>query len=351
MLRRKCSLILAVALLAAALLAAPASADSDYYSARTPLNGASQAKRANIDLAVQAITGTYIPYGGSFSFNATVGPRTAERGFRESPNGRGAMVTGGGVAQAATTLYLALQNVRGEIEFGPVQTYGSRFADSYVDDGFQAVITDYNTGTDLSFTNYAGPMSIEMWASDTYVYCSITVGADATADTGSWFTAPEAPPAAPGAPARQLIASAAIDCGDEDNVLHNIQLASDSLNDTTLQSGDTLSFNDIVGPRFKKYGYKRGTNGRGARIVGGGVAQVASVMWLAVKDLDDVAIVEKSTYGKRYNQHYVSSSSDAILTDYDSGRDFSFRYTGAGSITVYLRLDGHRLTCEIYRNE
>lgn len=348
MLRRILSLMLAFALLAA--LAATASAGSDYYSARTPLNGASQAKRNNINLAVQAITGVYIPYGGSFSFNETVGPRTTERGFMESPNGRGAMVTGGGVAQAATTLYLALLNVRGDIAFGPIQTYGDRFADNYVEDGSQAVITDYNTGTDLSFTNYTDAMSIEMWVSDGYVYCSITVGTDAIADTDSWFTGPAAP-AAPAAPARRLIASATIHCGDEENVLHNIQLASDSLNDTTLQSGDTLSFNDIVGPRFKKYGYKRGTNGRGARIVGGGVAQVASVMWLAVKDMDDVSIVEKSTYGKRYNQHYVASSSDAILTDYDSGRDFSFRYTGAGSITVYLSLDGQDLTCEIYRNE
>ena len=352
MLRRKIAWILAVALLATGTLMVPAAFASDYYSARTPLTDASRARRNNIELAAQAITGTYIPYGGRFSFNAAVGARTSERGFLESPNGRGAVVTGGGVAQVATTLYLALLNVRGDIEFGPIETYGSRFSDSYVSDGSQAIITDYNTGTDLSFTNYVDAMAIDMWVSDSYVYCSITVGSDAVADTDNWFTAPAAPsaPSAPSAPARQLIASASIDCGGEENVLHNIRLAADSLNDTTLQSGDTLSFNDAVGPRLKKYGYKRGTNGRGARVVGGGVAQVASALWLAVKDMDAIAIVEKSTYGKRYNQHYVSSSSDAILTDYSSGRDFSFRYTGGGSITIYTSLDGSTLSCEIYEN-
>ena len=67
------------------------------------------------------------------------------QGYVAAENARGVSVTGGGVAQVATTLYLALLNVRGDIEFGPIQTYGDRFADSYVDDGSQSIITDYST--------------------------------------------------------------------------------------------------------------------------------------------------------------------------------------------------------------
>ena len=92
------------------------------------------------------------------------------------------------------------------------------------------------------------------------------------------------------------------------------------------------------------------TNGRGVKVVGGGVAQVASVIWLAVKDMDDISIMEKSTYGKRYTENYVSSSSDAILTDYNAGTDFSFRYTGKESITIYTWLEGKTLNCEIMEN-
>lgn len=357
MLRQKIALILSLCLLVTGTLLAPVASASDYYSARTPLSG-SQAKHNNIDLAVQAITGTTVPYGGTFSFNQTVGARTEARGYQSAPNGRGVVVTGGGVAQVATTLYLTLLKLRGTVEFGTIQTYGANFVDNYVSDSSQAIVTDYNADIDLSFTNYTADMTIEMWASADYVYCSITVGGDAAPSTGggagtggadSWF-AFTSPTAAPSLPTRQLIATANLYCGDEDNVINNVQLAADSMTDSTLNSGDTFSFNDVVGPRLKKYGYKRATNGRGARIVGGGVAQVATVVWLAVKNMNDIAIVEKSTYGSRYTQNYVESSSDAILTDYDSGRDFSFKYTGAGSITVYTYLDGHRLYCDIYRN-
>ena len=106
----------------------------------------------------------------------------------------------------------------------------------------------------------------------------------------------------------------------------------------------------MVGPREERYGYETAINGRGVKVVGGGVAQVASVVWLAIEDLDDVSIVEKSTYGKRYNQDYVESSADAILTDYNAGTDFAFRYVGDDSITLYTYLDGDTLHCDVYAN-
>ena len=341
MLKRFTAAALILCLLLAGLGTLTYASASEYYSDRTPLSGSGQAKRSNVSLAVEAVNGVTIPYGGRFSFNETVGARTQSRGYQTAPNGRGASVTGGGVAQVATTLYLALQEVRGRIDF--------------------------------SFTNYADAMTIEMWANDSYVYCSITVGADAgngnsgadffaafpsataapganTDMGGQWFIAPAAPSAATAAPTRALVASASLNCGGEENVLHNVELAADCVSDTTLQTGDVFSFNEVVGPRTKSYGFKRATNGRGKKVTGGGVAQVASALWLAVKDMDDISIVEKSTYGKKYNQHYVASSSDAILTDYSSGRDFSFKYTGGGSLTFYTYVSDGWLYCDVYRN-
>lgn len=353
MLRRTVAVILTLALLAFA----PAALASDYYSARTPLTGSGSAKLHNLALAVEAIDGTVIPCGGRFSFNTVVGPRTQDRGYETAPNGRGAMVTGGGVAQAASTLYLALLDVRGDVRVDPVHTYGSRFVDRYVDDDDYAVVTDYDAGIDLSFANYADAMTIEMWMNDSYVYCSITVGAEAaaTADPGGgWFV--ELPDPAEltksptQAPARQRIASSSLYCGSDADVLHNVSLAADSVSDTALTSGDTFSFNDVVGPREKSYGFVRAVNGRGKQVTGGGVAQVASALWLAIKDRADFAIVEKSTYGSKYNQKYVDSSADAILTDYSSGRDFSFRYTGSGTVTIYTAVTDGTLYCDIYRD-
>lgn len=128
----------------------------------------------------------------------------------------------------------------------------------------------------------------------------------------------------------------------------NIRQAVWSIGSVSLASGETFSFNDAVGPRTAEYGYEVAVNGRGARVRGGGVAQVASAVWLAAKNLDDVSIVEKSTYGKRYNQNYVASSSDAIVTDYSAGTDFSFCYTGSSTLEIYTWYEDGALYCQIF---
>ncbi len=343
MMKRIIALVAALALLAAG-------AAAERYTAQTPLSGAGSAKLHNIALAVEAINGASIPYGGRFSFNETVGPRTVGRGYETAPNGRGAPVTGGGVAQAASTLYLALLSAGDGVVIDPVKTYGSRFTDHYVSDPDMAVVTDYDAGIDLAFTNRSDTMTVSMWMDEDYVYCALSTGAENSGGATGWFTETPFAPAGTVAPARQLVASSSLDCGGDADVLNNVQLAADSVNDTALNAGDTFSFNDVVGPREKRYGYCRAVNGRGARVMGGGVAQVASALWLAIKDSPDFAVVEKSTYGKKYNQDYVSSSADAILTDYESGRDFSFRYTGTGSVTIYTHVTDGRLYCDIYRN-
>lgn len=348
MMRKMLSALLVLSVLFTGLVMVPTASAQEYVSARTTLSGSSSAKIDNIRLAVEAVNGVYLSYGDTFSFNDTVGPRTESYGYQAAANGRGARVTGGGVSQVATTLYLALLDVGDGIEYVDLDTYGSRFADNYVSDGNLAVITDYSAGTDFSFVNYADDMYIEMWTSDSYVYCSITLGGaseDSALDSGwsgNWGNAFGA--------TGQIISSASLYCGDEQGVLTNVDIAASCIYDTTLNSDDVFSFNDIVGPRTEKYGYVSATNGRGVKVTGGGVAQVASAIWLAVKDVDDIAIVEKNTYGSKYNQDYVSNSSDAILTDYKAGTDFSFRYAGSGTITIYTWLDGQTLYCQIQRN-
>ena len=68
-------------------------------------------RRHNLSLAATLISGSVIGAGESFSFNGTVGARTAERGFREANivvNGEFIKGIGGGVCQVSTTLYNAV---------------------------------------------------------------------------------------------------------------------------------------------------------------------------------------------------------------------------------------------------
>jgi vancomycin resistance protein YoaR len=314
--------------LMAGVLAAPAMADTD-VSANTSLDSASSAQLNNIQLAVDALDGAYVPYGGTFSFNDVVGDRTSQRGYKTAVNGRGVKAMGGGVAQVASTLYLALEQLDG-IKYVEKKTYGGKFAGDYVFSGDEAIITDSSEGIDFVFKNNYDDFYINIWTTDTTIECTLS----SYNDSGYGDS----------------VGSSTIYLDGSSALIHNIELAAGSVYDTVLESGDTFSFNAVVGPRTAAYGYKSAVNGRGAKVVGGGVAQVASAIWLAIKDLDNVTIDEISTYGSRYNQSYVDDEDDAILTDYSAGTDFAFTYDGDGELSIYTEVSGDTLTCEIYEN-
>lgn len=76
----------------------------------TPYNAKKVDRTHNLRLAVQAINKTVIMPGEIFSTDQTIGPRIAERGFREAPifqDGEVTPATGGGICQIATTIYNA----------------------------------------------------------------------------------------------------------------------------------------------------------------------------------------------------------------------------------------------------
>ena len=287
-----------------------------------------------------------MPSGGYFSFNDAVGPRTESRGYQTAVNGRGSKVRGGGVAQVATTLYMALMQMGGDIQYNAKTVYGDRFAMDYVSDGSLAIVTDYSAGTDFAFTNYGPDMIINCYIAGDTLFCDLDVGYgnDYSYDYDYGYDHYEPMYGDRG----ELLSSVAFMLSGSDGLKNNVSLAAEKINGTVLYPGETFSFNAIVGPRTESYGYVSAVNGRGVNVVGGGVAQVASILWLAVKDVDDIIVTEKSTYGNRYNQSYVYSSSDAIVTDYKAGTDFAFKYIGSGQLGVYVYIENGNLCCDLY---
>lgn len=70
-----------------------------------------EARKHNVALAAKALDGALVASGEEFSFNARVGERSAERGYREAKiivGGKFAEGVGGGVCQVSTTLYNAV---------------------------------------------------------------------------------------------------------------------------------------------------------------------------------------------------------------------------------------------------
>ena len=54
--------------------------------------------------------------------------------------------------------------------------------------------------------------------------------------------------------------------------LNNIRLVAESVNGLILEPGEYFSFNQLVGPRTREQGFETALNGRGVKVVGGGVA-------------------------------------------------------------------------------
>ncbi|MEA4966175.1 MAG: VanW family protein [Oscillospiraceae bacterium] len=79
-----------------------------YATYQTDCSTSSNNRKTNLILACQAINGTALTPGSTFSFNQVVGQRTAAKGYRLAPYyGAGSVTYGGGVCQVATTAFNA----------------------------------------------------------------------------------------------------------------------------------------------------------------------------------------------------------------------------------------------------
>ncbi len=120
-------------------------------SSYTTFFNAGQTSRVhNIQTLASTLDGNIVAPNETFSFNGTIGPRTAEKGYREAPaiiNGELVPSIGGGVCQVATTLF----NV---IFFGGyevVERHNHSFFISHYPTGRDATVSW--DGPDLKFKN------------------------------------------------------------------------------------------------------------------------------------------------------------------------------------------------------
>lgn len=107
-------------------------------------------RTTNIKLATQKINGIVLLPGETFSYNATVGRRTAEAGFKAAGAYSGGKVVqeiGGGICQVSTTLYNAVLYANLEI----VERHNHCFESSYVAASRDATVSW--GGPDFKFKN------------------------------------------------------------------------------------------------------------------------------------------------------------------------------------------------------
>ena len=137
----------------------------------TTYSASSEERKSNIALAVKALDNTLLSSGDEFSFNRTVGARTAERGYKTAKiivNGEFVDGVGGGVCQVSTTLYNAVLLAGLDI----IEYHPHSLPVSYVAPSFDAMV---NSGwADLRFINRThNPVIIRAFADGTILQVEI----------------------------------------------------------------------------------------------------------------------------------------------------------------------------------
>lgn len=133
------------------------------------------------------------------------------------------------------------------------------------------------------------------------------------------------------------------------NRINNIRLAIEKINEITIDKGAEFSFNNIVGERSKKRGFKEApiiNEGKHDNGVGGGVCQVSSTLYMAAKNAG-LWIKERHSHTKPVP--YANKNNDATVVY--GVKDFRFVNIYEYPITLYLWLENDVLYAKIVSNE
>lgn len=126
----------------------------------------------------------------------------------------------------------------------------------------------------------------------------------------------------------------------------NIRLATEAIDGTVLQPGETFSLNGVVGRRTAAKGYQTAIifqNGKQVEGLGGGVCQVSSTVYGAVL-YADLQVTERSSH--QFQVSYTSVSQDAAV--YYGSQDFQFVNDTDNPIKIAASASNGSLTVTIY---
>jgi len=127
---------------------------------------------------------------------------------------------------------------------------------------------------------------------------------------------------------------------------HNIGLAVSRIDGTIIKPGEVFSYNDTVGPRKKKNGFKDAliyVKGKIIAGTGGGVCQVSSTVYNAAL-LANLQIVERSHHSMPVP--YLPLGRDATVAY--GLLDLKFRNTASAPVYVAAKMVANRLTIQVY---
>ena len=122
----------------------------------------------------------------------------------------------------------------------------------------------------------------------------------------------------------------------------NIKVAAQKINGKLLKPGEVFSFNNVVGPRTKKNGFKEAieiVNNEFVTGVGGGVCQVSSTLYNSVL-FTGLKIIDRKNHSRPVN--YVPLGRGATV--YYGLIDFKFKNNFSNPIMIMAKVVDNQLT-------
>ena len=128
--------------------------------------------------------------------------------------------------------------------------------------------------------------------------------------------------------------------------ISNVKLAAKAISGKAIESGETFSFNETVGERSEKRGYKTAKIIKGGRFedgLGGGVCQVSTTLYNAAL-LSGLKVTESHPHSLAVS--YVENSFDAMVSF--GSADLKFANDTGGKIFIAAYVDSRSLTFVIF---
>ena len=136
----------------------------------------------------------------------------------------------------------------------------------------------------------------------------------------------------------------------DSNRQNNLSIACSTLNDTTVNNGDTFSFTSTVGKATTGKGYKKADvfkNGDVIKALGGGLCQVSTTLYNAVDKIDGIKVTER--HGHSNSVPYIKSGRDAAVS-YGT-YDFKFINNTGNTLKIKASNTKNDMTITIFKIE
>ena len=128
--------------------------------------------------------------------------------------------------------------------------------------------------------------------------------------------------------------------------LTNISITCSTLNNTIIHSGETFSFNEVVGKPTAERGYQEASviiDHKTEKGIGGGNCQVSSTLYNAVLAVPSLVVTERHEHGKDVT--YVPEGKDAAVS-YGS-LDLKFRNNLGSDIRIEATTNNETITIRL----